>query len=162
LVLTLAETDSNKKLRKEYEKTMKRDLAKKVGNMTIIVTEDTYDKALTGFNIGVAGIELGMKVNMFFTSRGTNIMKKSYKPRRARWGESPIGWKETFIKRRGGTTLAQLMYQAKDMGVEFYACYTSMLSMGIKDEMLLENVKVMRMSEFLGLAVDSDMQLVIG
>ena len=122
-------TDSKIKLRKEYEKTMKRDLAKKVGSMAIIVTEDTYDKALTAFNIGVAGRELGMKVIMFFTSRGVNIVKKSYKPRRARWGESPIAWKETFIKRRGGATLAHLMYQAKDMGVEFNVCYTSMISL---------------------------------
>jgi len=125
----LINTDSKIKLRKEYEKTMKRELAKKVGSMAIIVTEDTYDKALTAFNIGVAGRELGMKVIMFFTSRGVNIVKKSYKPRRARWGESPIAWKETFIKRRGGATLAHLMYQAKDMGVEFNVCYTSMISL---------------------------------
>jgi predicted peroxiredoxin len=158
----LIKMDSKEKLRKEYEKTIKRELAKKVGSITIIVTEDTYDKALTAFNIGVAGAELGMKVLMFFTSRGINIVKKSYKPRRARWGESPIGWKETFIKNRGGTTLSHLMYQAKDMGVEFNACYTSMISMGLKDDMLLENVRVLRMSEFLGLSVGTDMQLVIG
>lgn len=158
----MAKTDSKKKIRKEYEKTMKRELTKKVGSITIIITEDTYDKALTAFNIGVAGVELGMKVIMFFTSRGVNIVKKSYKPRRARWGESPIGWKETFIKRRGGATLAHLMYQAKDMGVEFNVCYTSMISMGIKENMLLENVRVIRMSEFLGISVGTDMQLVIG
>jgi predicted peroxiredoxin len=150
-----------KKLRKQYEETMKRELTKKVGSLIIIVAEDTYDKALTAFNIGVAGIELGMKVIMFFTSRGANIVKKSYKPRRARWGEAPIGWKETFIKKRGGATLAHLMYQAKDMGVEFNVCYTSMVSMGIKEDMLLENVRVIRMSEFLGLSVGTDMQLVI-
>ena len=150
-----------KKLRKQYEETMKRELTKKVGSLTIIVAEDTYDKALTAFNIGVAGIELGMRVIMFFTSRGANIVKKSYKPRRARWGEAPIGWKETFIKKRGGATLAHLMYQAKDMGVEFNVCYTSMVSMGIKEDMLLENVRVIRMSEFLGLSVGTDMQLVI-
>ncbi len=150
-----------KKLRKQYEETMKRELTKKVGSLIIIVAEDTYDKALTAFNISVAGIELGMKVIMFFTSRGANIVKKSYKPRRARWGEAPIGWKETFIKKRGGATLAHLMYQAKDMGVEFNICYTSMVSMGIKEDMLLENVRVIRMSEFLGLSVGTDMQLVI-
>jgi predicted peroxiredoxin len=48
------------------------------------------------------------------------------------------------------------------MGVEFNVCYTSMISMGIKEDMLLENVRVIRMSEFLGLAVGTDMQLVIG
>ena len=93
-------------IRKEYEKTMQRAISKKIGTITIIVMEDTYDKALTAFNFGVAGVEMGMKVSIFFTSRGINIVKKAYKPRRARWGEAPIIWKETSIKRRGGIVLA--------------------------------------------------------
>jgi predicted peroxiredoxin len=148
-------------IRKEYEKTMQRAISKKIGTMTIIVMEDTYDKALTAFNFGVAGAEMGIKVSIFFTSRGINIIKKAYKPRRARWGEAPIIWKETSIKRRGGVVLAELMYQARDMGAHFYACYTSMISTGLKETMLLENVKVIRMAEFLGLALESDIQLVI-
>lgn len=148
-------------IRKEYEKTMQRAISKKIGTITIIVMEDTYDKALTAFNFGVAGVEMGMKVSLFFTSRGINIVKKAYKPRRARWGEAPIIWKETSIKRRGGVVLAELMYQARDMGAHFYACYTSMISTGLKEAMLLENVKVIRMAEFLGLALESDIQLVI-
>jgi len=148
-------------IRKEYEKTMQRAITKKIGTMTIIVMEDTYDKAITAFNFGVAGVEMGMKVSMFFTSRGINIVKKSYKPRRARWGEAPIAWKESSIKRRGGIVLAELMYQARDMGVHFFACYTSMLSSGVKDAMLLENIKVVRMAEFLGTAMESEIQLVI-
>jgi predicted peroxiredoxin len=148
-------------IRKEYEKTMQRAISKKIGTMTIIVMEDTYDKALTAFNFGVAGVEMGIKVSIFFTSRGINIIKKAYKPRRARWGEAPIIWKETSIKRRGGVVLAELMYQARDMGAHFYACYTSMISTGLKETMLLENVKVIRMAEFLGLALESDIQLVI-
>jgi peroxiredoxin family protein len=148
-------------IRKEYEKTMQRAITKKIGTMTIIVMEDTYDKALTAFNLGVAGVEMGMNVSIFFTSRGINIIKKSYKPRRARWGEAPIAWKESSIKRRGGIVLAELMYQARDMGAHFYACYTSMLSMGIKESILLENIKVIRMAEFLGLTLESEIQLVI-
>ena len=148
-------------IRKEYEKTMQRAITKKIGTMTIIVMEDTYDKALTAFNFGVAGVEMGMNVSMFFTSRGINIVKKSYKPRRARWGEAPIVWKETSIKRRGGVVLAELMYQARDMGVHFYVCYTSMISTGIKESMLLENIKVTRLAEFLGLTLESEIQLVI-
>jgi len=148
-------------IRKEYEKTMQRAITKKIGTMTIIVIEDTYDKALTAFNFGVVGVEMGMKVSIFFTSRGINIIKKAYKPRRARWGEAPIIWKETSIKRKGGMVLAELMYQARDMGVHFYACYTSMISAGLKEARLLDNVKVIRMAEFLGLALESDIQLVI-
>ena len=58
---------------------MKRDINKKVGTITIIITEDTYDKAITAFNFAVSAIEMGMKVDMFFTARGINILKKSYK-----------------------------------------------------------------------------------
>ena len=148
--------------RKEYEKTMKRKIKKKVGSMTIIVIEDTYDKALTAFNIGVGGIQMGMKVSMFFTSRGVNILKKSYKPRRARWGEAPIGWKETYIRKRGGPILANLMYQARDMGVSLYICYTSMVSMGLKEDIFVKGIKILRMAEFLEIAKESDVQLVIG
>jgi predicted peroxiredoxin len=148
--------------RKEYEKTMKREVTKKVGSMTLVVTEDTYDKALTAFNIGVAGAELGLTVTMFFTSRGVNILRQSYKPRRARWGEAPIGWKESSIKRRGGPILAELMYQAKDMGVRFYACYTSMISQGLDEQMFISGIKVMRMVEFLEQSLDSDVHYTIG
>ena len=150
-----------KEIRKLYEKTMKRELKKKIGSMTIVITEDTYDKALTAFNIGVAGAELGINVCMFFTSRGVNVLKKAYKPRRARWGEAPIGWKETFIKKRGGAILANLMYQAKDMGVDLCCCYTSMISAGLKEEMLISDIRVLRMSEFLEVATESDTQFVI-
>jgi predicted peroxiredoxin len=36
-----------------------------------------------------------------------------------------------------------------------------MLSMGIKESMLLDNIKVIRMAEFLGLTLESEIQLVI-
>lgn len=148
--------------RKKYKETMKREIRKKIGGIVIILTEDAYDKALTAFNMAVGAVEMGITVNMFFTSRGVNVLKKSYKPRRSRWGEAPIGWKESYIKKRGGPILARLMYQAKDMGVNFNVCYTSMISMGLKEEDLLANVVVIRMYEFLGLTNETDSQFVIG
>jgi predicted peroxiredoxin len=148
--------------RHAYVKTMDRDIKRKSGSLAIILIEDTYDKALIAFNMGVAGIEMGWKVSMFFTGRGVNVLRKSYKPRRSRWGEAPIGWKESFIRRRGGSTLSQLMYQAKDMGVELLACYTSMISTGIKESHFITGVRVIRMVEFLEFAVHFDSQFVIG
>ena len=88
--------------RKKYKETMKREIRKKIGGIVIILTEDAYDKALTAFNMAVGAVEMGTTVNMFFTSRGVNVLKKSYKPRRSRWGEAPVGWKESYIKKRGG------------------------------------------------------------
>jgi predicted peroxiredoxin len=151
----------SKQVREEYVKTMARDLAKKVGSITVILTEDTYDKALTAFNIAVGAVEMGMTVHMFFTSRGVNVLRKSYKPRRSRWGEAPIGWKESTIKRKGGPVLAHLMYQAKDMGVNIYACFTSMISLGLTEQELLSDVRAIRMSEFLEISVSTDSQFVI-
>jgi len=151
-----------KEIRDQYKKTMDRAISKKVGTMVIIITEDTYDKALTAFNIAVAAIEIGIKVNMFFTARGVNILKKSYKPRRAKWGEAPIGWKETYIKRRGGVTLAQLMYQANDLGIIMSLCYSSMISMGLHEQMFLKGIKIITMPEFLNSAIETDAHLLIG
>jgi predicted peroxiredoxin len=158
----MSENKIQKELREQYKKTMNRSINKKIGNITIIITEDTYDKAITAFNFAVSAIEMGIKVNMFFTSRGINILKKSYKPRRARWGEAPIGWKESIIKRRGGATLGQLMYQAKDMGVQMYMCYTSMITTGLQEKMFINDIKILTMPEFLQNAIESDTNLLIG
>ena len=53
------------------------------------------------------------------------------------------------------------MYQAKDMGVQLYVCYTSMASTGLNEKMLIGGIQVMRMSEFLQLALECDAQLLI-
>jgi len=153
---------TNDEQRKLYEQTMRRSLPKKAGSLTLMVTEDTYDKVLTAFNIGVAAKELGMEVTMFFTSRGVNVLKKSYKPRRARWGEAPVGWKETMIKTRGGTILGQMMYQARDMGIRICICYTSMVSSNIPEQHVISGIEIMRMAEFLDIAMRSDAHMIIG
>ncbi len=151
----------NPEIREKYEQTMQRELVQKVGKITVVLTEDTYDKALTAFNIAVAAVEMGMTVHMFFTARAVNVLRKSYKPRRSRWGEAPIGWKESYIKRRGGPVLAHLMYQAKDMGVNIYVCFTSMVSMGLTEKDLIGDIRAIRMSEFLEMSVVTDSQFVI-
>ena len=151
-----------KTLREQYQQTMQRSINTKKQSITIITTEDTYDKAISAFNFAVAAVEMGMSVSMFFTARGVNIVKKTYKPRRAKWGEAPIGWKESFIKRRGGATLAQLMYQAKDMGVQMQVCYTSMISMGIHEQSLIDGISVKRMPEFLQSSMQTDTHLLFG
>ena len=156
----MVEDEKDTQIRDEYIKTMARDTERKVGSIAIILTEDNYDKALTAFNIAVGAVEMGMTVHMFFTARGVNVLRKSYKPRRARWGEAPIGWKEAYIKKRGGPILAHLMYQAKDMGVNLHACYTSMISMELLEKDLLSEVKTTRVSEFIELSIETDAQFV--
>lgn len=148
--------------RLQYEQTMERVLPKKAGSLAIMVTEDTYDKALTAFNIGVAARELGMTVTIFFTARGVNVLTKSYRPRRARWGEAPVGWKENVIKTRGGPILGQLMYQAKDMGIRLCMCYTSMISTKVRQKDLINGIEILRMADFLEIAMNADAHIVLG
>ena len=76
-------------------------------------------------------------------------------------GFFPPGKHHRVIKRRGGPVLAHLMYQAKDMGVNIYACYTSMVSMGLTENELIGDIRAIRMSEFLEMSVVTDSQFVI-
>jgi predicted peroxiredoxin len=48
------------------------------------------------------------------------------------------------------------------MGVNFYVCYASMISMGLKEDELLSDIRVIQMPEFLELTIETDSQYVIG
>ncbi|MDD1769138.1 MAG: DsrE/DsrF/DrsH-like family protein, partial [Methanomassiliicoccales archaeon] len=51
---------------------------------------------------------------------------------------------------------------AKELGVNMYACATTMGLMGIKKEDMVEGIKVLGAAGFLDIAVDSKVQLFIG
>jgi len=54
------------------------------------------------------------------------------------------------------------MKQAKELGVQFYACSTSMTLMGIEEGDLVEGTKVLGASSFLDIAAGSKVSLFIG
>ena len=133
-------------------------------SVTLVVFSGELDKALAAFNIAIGAASMGMEVSMFFTFWGLNIIKRNEGPIKSR------GLMRKMLNRmnRGGPKrlhlskfhmmgmgtwmmkrlmkdvnfpqLEQLMAMAKEMGVKFIACTTSMGIMGIGKEAFIPDV----------------------
>ena len=133
-------------------------------SLTLVVFSGELDKALTAFNIAIGAASMGMEVSMFFTFWGLNVIKKnegSIKSRgimrkmlnRMNRGGSKRLHLSKFHMMGMGTwmtkrlmkdvnfpQLEQLMTMAREMGVRFIACNTSMGIMGIGKEAFIPEV----------------------
>ncbi len=132
--------------------------------VTLVVFSGEMDKALAAFNIAIGAASMGMEVSMFFTFWGLNIIKKNQGPIKSRGTMRKM---LNFMNRGGskrihlskfhmmglGTwmmkrlmkdinfpQLEELMSMAKEMGVKFIACTTSMGIMGISKEAFIPEV----------------------
>ena len=65
------------------------------------------------------------------------------------------------MKKKNVDSLESLMQQAIDNGVEFIACSMSMDVMGIKEEELLDGVKIGGVAAYLNKASDANVNLFI-
>jgi peroxiredoxin family protein len=132
--------------------------------VTLAVFSGELDKALAAFNIAIGAASSGMEVNMFFTFWGLNIIKKnrgSIKsrgimrkmlnfmnrggPRRlplSRFHMFGLGkWMMVRLMRDAKfPSLDEMIALAREMGVKFMACTTSMGMMGISREAFIPEV----------------------
>ncbi len=133
-------------------------------SVTLVVFSGELDKALAAFNIAIGAASMGMEVSMFFTFWGLNIIKRNEGSIRSK---GVMRRMLNFINRGGskrlhlskfhmlgmGTwmmkrlmkdvnfpQLEELMAMAKEMGVKFIACTTSMGIMGISKEAFIPEV----------------------
>ncbi len=132
--------------------------------ITLIMFSGEMDKALAAFNLAIGAASMGMEVSMFFTFWGLNIIKRN----EGRIHSKGIMRKMFNFMNRGGSKrsplskfhmlglgtwmmkrlmkdvnfpqLEELMTMAKEMGVKFIACTTSMGLMGISKEALISEV----------------------
>ena len=132
--------------------------------VTQVVFSGELDKALAAFNIAIGAASSGMEVSMFFTFWGLNIIKKNQGPIRSRG----IMRKMLNFMNRGGSkrlplsrfhmfglgkwmmvrlmrdakfpSLDEMIALAREMGVKFMACTTSMGMMGISREAFIPEV----------------------
>jgi len=132
--------------------------------VTLAVFSGELDKALAAFNIAIGAASSGMEVSMFFTFWGLNIIKKNQGPIRSRG----IMRKMLNFMNRGGPkrlplsrfhmfglgkwmmvrlmrdakfpSLDEMIGLAREMGVKFMACTTSMGLMGISREAFIPEV----------------------
>ena len=132
--------------------------------LTLIVFSGDLDKALAAFNIAIGAASAGMDVSMLFTFWGLNILKRNEGSIRSKG----IMRRMLNLMNRGGSKrahlskfrmmglgtwmmkrlmrdvnfpqLEELMAMAKEMGVKFIACTTSMGIMGIGKEAFIPEV----------------------
>jgi len=154
--------------------------------MTIIVFSDDLDRALAAFNLANTGASMGLNVTMFFTFWGLGVIKKDVV---ARGSKSFMQWMMGKMKRGSarrlkmsqmnmlgmGTgimkslmnkcrmpSLAEMIALAKEQGVHFVACTTSMALMGLTaDDFIDEVEKVAGAATYLGLATEGKVNLFI-
>lgn len=157
----------------------------RVKEKTMIVFDGDLDKAIAAFIIATGSAAMGNKVNMFFTFWGLNILRKSEKvsakkdlignmfgimmPRGSKklslskMNFGGIGSKmmRGVMKRKGISSLEDLIEEAKNSGVKMTACQMSMDVMGITKEELIDGVEIGGVATMLGDNDHSNMNLFI-
>lgn len=154
-------------------------------NKTIVVFSGDLDKAIASFIIANGAASMGKKVTMFFTFWGLNILRKHDKvsvqkgfmdnmfgmmmPRGSkRLGLSKMNMLgmgpkmiRSVMKSKNVTSLEDLIKAAMESGIEIVACQMSMDVMGLKQEELIDGVKIGGVGYYLGEAEDSNVNLFI-
>ncbi len=152
---------------------------------TFIIFDNDLDKTIAAFIIANGAAAMGRKVTMFFTFWGLNILRKPKKVKvKKTFIESMFGFMmprgtkklklsqmnmggagakmiRTIMKRKGVSSVEELIQSAIDHGVKIVACQMSMDIMGIKKEELIDGVDLGGVSTFLGSAELSDTSLFI-
>jgi peroxiredoxin family protein len=132
--------------------------------ITLIVFSGEMDKALAAFNLAIGAAAMGMEVSMFFTFWGLNVIKKnqgSIKSRGMmrkmlnsmnRGGSKRLPLSKFNMLGLGKWMMGKLMQDArfptideqiaiaKEAGVKFIACTTSMGIMGITKDAFITGV----------------------
>ena len=132
--------------------------------VTLVVFSGEMDRALAAFNIAIGAVSMGMEVSMFFTFWGLNIIKKDEGPIKSKG----IMRKMLNFMNRGGAkrlplskfhmfglgkwmmgklmrdakfpSVGEMIVLAKQSGVKFIACTTTMGMMGISKEAFIPEV----------------------
>jgi len=132
--------------------------------MTIVVFSGELDRALAAFNIANTAASMGMEVTMFFTFWGLNVIRREKGP----GGGKVFLQRALGLLNRGGSrrlplsrldmlgggrkamkalmrrfrmpSLEEMIPMARDLGVRFIACTTSMALMGLSEDDFIPEV----------------------
>ncbi len=130
--------------------------------LCMVVSEGTFDKAYMPLIMGTTAAASGTEVHVFYTFFGTGLMKKNTKPKLPGMYRLFTGMFQKKMAAAGVPKHDEMVKQAMDMGVNFYACSTTMKLMGVKESDLKPGVKVLGAAAFLKLASEANTTLFIG
>ena len=130
--------------------------------MVMVVSEGSFDKAMMPLIMGTTAASMGMEVHVFYTFFGLKLLKKGVRPKLKGMMRPFTGMIEKKMKKLKVPGFEEMMDQAKELGVNFYACSTSMTLMNISEKDLVDGVKVLGASAFLNIAADAKVNLFIG
>ena len=152
---------------------------------TFVVFSGDLDKTIAAFIMANGAAAMGRKVTVFFTFWGLNILRKTKRVRvrktfiermfgkmmprgtkklglsRMNMGGKGAKMIRRIMKKKGVSSLEELMASAIEHGVRLVACQMSMDIMGIHKEELIDGVELGGVSTFLGSGEQSDMSLFI-
>ncbi len=158
---------------------------KEQNDKTFVVFSGDLDKTIAAFIIANGAAAMGRKVTMFFTFWGLNILRKPKKIKVAKTfiekmfglmmprGTTKLGLSRMnmggagakmirgIMKKKGISSLEELIESAKSHGVRIVACQMSMDIMGIRQEELIDGVELGGVATFIGSGEESDMSLFI-
>ncbi len=130
--------------------------------LIIVVSEDKFDKAMMSMMMANTAASMGMEVHVFHTFFGLSLLKKGKMPKLSGMMRLFTG---TFIGRMKAVGIENYPAQlamALDLGVNIYACSTTMALMRITKEDMVDGVKILGAAGFLDIAADGDISLFIG
>ena len=130
--------------------------------IVMVVSEGSFDKALMPLIIGTTAASMGMEVHVFYTFFGLKLLKKGVRPKLKGLMRPFTGMIQNKMKKLKVPGFDEMMQQSKDLGVNFYACSTSMALLGVKESELTDGVKVLGASAFVDIAAGSKASFFIG
>ena len=154
--------------------------------VTLVVLSGDMDRVMAAFIIATGAASMGMQVTMFFTFWGLNVLRRPGMSSKASdWLRRMFG----FLNKGGADTLPlsrfhfwglgtrmmklvmrrnrmpgvpELMEMAKDLGVHFIACTTTLGLMGITKDTLIDGIdQFAGVSTYLAEAKDAQVNLFI-
>ena len=132
--------------------------------VTLVMFSGDMDKALAAFNIAIGAASMGMEVSIFFTFWGLNVIKRNEGGIQSkgimkkmlnvmnRGGSKRLplskfhmfGLGKWMMKRlmkdQNSPQVEEMITMAKEMGVKFIACTTSIGIMGISKEAFIPGI----------------------
>ena len=158
---------------------------KKADRVTLVVLSGDLDRVLAAFIIATGAASMGMQVTMFFTFWGLNAIRRPVRGKASDWMRRMFGYlnkggperlplsrfhfagmgtrmMKRVMKQNRMPGVAELMEMAKDLGVKFIACTTTLGLMGISKDTLIEGVdQFAGVSTYLAEAKQSQVNLFI-